>query len=104
MNHTPTPWNTAEPIHEYKSGSVWVSTVFAENGPEWGKIAAEATAPDREMARANAEFIVKACNAHKDLVTALKSILDTQTMPTAVHAMDECYRIAKEAIAKAEGL
>jgi len=39
-----------------------------------------------------------------ELLEALKRILDTGTMTTAVHAMDESYEIARRAIAKAEGV
>ena len=55
---TPGPWHLADPINEHKSSSTWTVPVWADNGPEVGKIAAEAIAPTREMARANARLIV----------------------------------------------
>jgi hypothetical protein len=60
MNSTLGPWTTGDPINEFKDGHVWRVPIWAENGPEGGKIAAEATAPTRVMARANAHLIAAA--------------------------------------------
>jgi hypothetical protein len=66
--HTPGPWHLGDSINEYKSGSTWTVPVWADNGPEGGKIAAEAIAPTREMAQANARLI----SAVLELVEALR--------------------------------
>ena len=44
----------------------------------------------------------KRANHQSDLLEALKRILATDTMTTAVHAIDESYEIATRAIEKAE--
>ena len=68
--HSPTPWR----LHVGKHGecSVWPDdkqmAICALNiEPKLGIGAAEA--------RANAEFIVRACNAHDDLLAGLESLL-----------------------------
>lgn len=55
------------------------------------------------MDLANAEFIVRACNAHDDLLAALKAITETYlTKPgCAVGYSDELAKLARAVIAKA---
>ena len=96
--HTPTPWN-------YSSGMVW-----AGRGEEIAVARAarddEATSPcERD---ANAEFIVRACNAHDELLEALRSIVvdaDRLIAETPRHALSQPYTVlldqARAAIAKA---
>lgn len=69
--HTPGNWHLTDRVHDHKDGQVWVVTVFADTNVEWGKIAAEAIAPTREMAIANARLIAAA----PDLLAALQLVL-----------------------------
>jgi len=58
-------------------------------------------------AAANAEFIVRACNAHEELLEALRTTLENLGSLKAGHAgvtvYDEWERAVKAVIAKAEG-
>ena len=60
--HTPTPWRT---------GDLW-NTVF---GPPNGNPCPEIVATVHGPRKANAEFIVRACNCHEDLLEACKIAL-----------------------------
>jgi hypothetical protein len=59
-----------------------------------------------EKARANAAFIVRACNAHDDLVKALRGVLTAPTMNFApadsAEELAPWLRAAWDALAKAE--
>ena len=61
MKHTPTPWFADGIIIESKSGNIGLMNL----------------ARPEDESKANAAFIVKACNMHKELVEALKEVLDT---------------------------
>jgi hypothetical protein len=61
--HTPTPWMETEDNDNYD--------ITGKDG-EW--VASLNTALPKEKWEANAQFIVKAVNAHKELVKALKLI------------------------------
>ena len=56
-------------------------------------------------AKANAEFIVRAVNAHDDMLIALKDAAESLArLPDAEGAFrHECLRAAREAIARATG-
>lgn len=71
--HTLGPWKAGNTIHTYKDGQVFFATVFASDGPEWGKIAAEGIAPTKEMAEANARLIAAA----PDLLDACLGMVET---------------------------
>lgn len=71
--HTPGNWHLTDRVHDHKDGQVWVVTVFADTDVEWGKITAEAIAPTREMATANAALIAAA----PDLLAALTGVIDS---------------------------
>jgi hypothetical protein len=51
---------------------------------------------------ANAQFIVKACNAHEDLISALQRIVGIEWSKGSL-AWDSAIEQARAAIAKAEG-
>jgi hypothetical protein len=93
--HTPGPWNTGNSINEFKEGSAWTVPVWSHNGPEWGKMAAEAIAPTREMAQANARLI----SAAPDLLEACKIALNAFEHNYAID-----WAVLQSAISKAEGL
>ena len=46
--HTPGPYHTGDIINHFWDGSCWRVPVWANNGPEGGKIAGEGIAPTRE--------------------------------------------------------
>lgn len=77
QQHTPTPWTLKqgrEIIHEFKTkddaynggSSEWLVATVKEHGDP------TMSAEDR----ANAAFIVKACNHHAELVDALENLLE----------------------------
>lgn len=59
IKHTPTPWVNRHGRIEGEDGGFWIAEVVAYY------------AEHEAAQRANAEFIVRACNAHEQLVTAL---------------------------------
>lgn len=69
--HTPTPWRTtndhANKICDQVGKKIAVCPTHAGGG-QWR---------DREEADANAAFIVRACNAHEELVAAADEALNT---------------------------
>ena len=85
MNHTPRPWTISE---RRSIGSEYVITA---PGAIIGRICSEA----------NARFVVRACNAHDELLDALKTLC----APTIVRPVGfgERYERAEAAIAKATG-
>lgn len=66
-DHTPTPWEV------FDNGRLLVIAP----GAGWSVFEIEAShQPDRPTHEANAAFIVRAVNAHDDLVKALRTIVD----------------------------
>lgn len=55
---------------------------------------------DEEVAKANAQFIVRAVNAHEELLQACKTLIDPKSHGTLFRYAVE---LAEKAIAKAEG-
>lgn len=89
--HTPTPWRVGDYV---------LQTIFAVNGTYPNTVA---VCQGRDP-RADAEFIVRACNAHAGLVEALKKIdyaLDLDNFQGDMDEVDEAYKIANNALAKA---
>lgn len=73
--HTATPWFVEK--MDYKSSSFYIRGTDA-NGKRmaWAKGAVAHIPRSTVMpSKANAKFIVRACNAHDDLVRALKGLL-----------------------------
>lgn len=81
MIHTPTPWRS-KPSVPYIYGAA-------------GGHAAEARNP------ANRAFIVRACNAHDDLVAALTVMIDAYDMDALIPKSD--IRRFRAVLAKAKG-
>jgi len=79
MQHTKTPWRVGKPT---QMGAVVADEPVPEIGGSdcvdyyGGHLIAESIAPR------NAEFIVRACNAHEQLVTALKRLVDAPGDPS----------------------
>ena len=93
--HTKTPW-------ESHNGEI---TTRQENGRSYRRIAAVqdyglGSLP--EVDEANAEFIVRACNSHGDLLAALKQLRSINPM-SDYNELRDARTVADEAIAKAEG-
>lgn len=96
---TPTPWRLSEQYSltvEYKIGD-YVATMCGL----------------RDKAEANAAFIVRACNAHDELVAALEGTIDCLTvheldcardgLKNAERAARDALSAVRAAIAKAKG-
>ena len=105
MNHTPTPWKLN------KAGSQ--KTIYINTADEEGLYLADLqNCQGTETTEANAEFIVRACNSHDDLVKALKEVKEQigevfysqkQDNPEHDAAIDRIVSVVGEALAKAEG-
>jgi hypothetical protein len=106
--HTPGPWKAGE--------AAWFRG-RAHDDTESGKRPITSTAPGARgvianvYGRANAEFIVRACNAHDELLAALKELRAAITVGSTDDGKEEISRDvhfevalkADAAIAKAEG-
>jgi len=72
MKHTPTPWE----VNDDDSGIIGT---WGPDEDDWGLICATdyaiSSSVPEEQRPANAAFIVKACNAHDELVEALKTAI-----------------------------
>jgi len=89
MTHTRTPWG----LDQNATGTQWMITVDGyddEGSHHRGVISTLAIT--NEHSEANAAFIVRACNAHDDLVVALKSIIEN------TRKYSDQWEIAKSAI------
>ncbi len=86
MKHTKTPWRV---------GNAGI-TVF---GPPNGNPSPETVVTVKN--KANAEFIVKACNSHEELLGALLQIKACHIGPDAI--CSGCEKQLEQAIANAEG-
>lgn len=102
--HTPGPWRTDE--NEIRMGHAYERRVLAPDGSNGGCVVAQLVGDDRI---ANAEFIVRACNSHYELLEALKLV--TYSLAWHVETQGNGKRMdvmhlaqAREAIAKATKL
>jgi hypothetical protein len=75
--HTPGPWSTS--YREGRDGGMWRQDIYDVHGETiatcaWYRVpTADGYTTNRE---ANAEFIVRACNSHAELLAALKELRD----------------------------
>lgn len=125
--HTPLPWSHCKGKHP--SGVCECMTISCSDGPvatvtngDWGDFYPEIRITDdtigtkrieaytekmvygsvpREVAEANAEFIVRACNAHYDLVEALEAVLECINETRGKNA-DEAVHAARAVLAARE--
>ena len=100
--HTPLPWKVLHPgqPHVAVVTEKWDSadgTLICYPGRHTGAV-------DGEV-QANAEFIVRACNAHEELLEALRGEIGVASVPDCTDSnCGTCSRCrSKAAIAKAEG-
>ena len=81
--HTPTPWRPEGSVVDVSGNALWSGSVLPDgNGAYRGPIASilscdHITGISREEAKANADFIVRACNNHDTLVKLLTKVRDT---------------------------
>jgi type IV secretory pathway VirB10-like protein len=75
QKHTPTPWRASK---ARKSSNFGAYVAFVQTVDPASVLAKVSGGPtdDREVAEANAAFIVRAVNAHDDLVKALGELAD----------------------------
>lgn len=94
QTHTPTPWRYCKTNGSPTSGQHMIA------GSKPGYLAEIRDCGSGDVS-ANAAFIVRACNAHDELVAALRDIArtDRTTKTSAADLAD----IARAALAKAEG-
>lgn len=110
MNHTPTPWTIGQYQREIDANGeeVLVTGIYSTaEGVKVAKMEVWTGEEYREESDANAEFVVRACNAHEELVGALHMILDGNTMAgrenwTHADVIQEHYKIARKALTTIE--
>lgn len=82
--HTPTPWMIEENVNA--GGIVHLGITNRSEPVDWMPCSITPMHMARKVDRANAAFIVRACNCHDALVAALEKIAN----PTMPHLM--CYQ------------
>jgi len=99
MKHTAGPWEVTNAKHAVSdtfgikdANGSWIAKCHPFNGDGVGI----------ETAQANAEFIVRACNLHYELVGACKSALDIINSYSHIPALFRACETLQEGIAKAE--
>lgn len=97
--HTPTPWDDASNYPEFASVRIFAGSHY---------IATVGNSDDtKAQTEANAEFIVRACSSHEELVAALQYVVNCFDRESCdpMLTLDPVQAIAraKYAIAKAEG-
>ena len=98
MKHTQGPWEVLNNYIKVRGGAVIATT--ARNNSVCNFAAGVASLEDA----ANAEFIVRACNSHYELLEALKSILRSSKRGTRLTNHDKwIISFAENAIQKVEG-
>jgi hypothetical protein len=88
--HTPTPWEVVR--HRHSDDQLWLSInqcADAEGMKRWIAEIKYRSDDDAQL-WADAEFIVRACNAHEALVAVLKMCLPSQCQ--AMHHASPNYR------------
>ena len=97
--HTTVPWYVVPPA--FRIGSRWQIRAQEPGQGNVESIIAEILWAGTERTKANAEFIIQACNAHEDLVKACEqALLRLGGYPGNLFTI----RILEEALAKAKGV
>jgi hypothetical protein len=94
MSHTPAPWYS-DGIEIWKGEDVRVCEVVTRAKP------ADYV---EGVSKANAAYIVRAVNAHEDMLSALKELKAVLELSEATVVFGAQYKVVCDAIAKAEGL
>lgn len=96
-------WRKANPEQRTYFSGVLIGRIqqfFNGGGPEFGPSALIGM----DETKANADFIIRACNAHDDLLAALKAIIAWQADPQKdTPSWERRLYEARAAIAKADG-
>ena len=101
IKHTPTPWAVQDlktPPLITEEGAMIV-TAMAATSRRVALLTTRHYTP-HDVCLANAEFIVRAANAHDDLIVALQ-LIDLAPLAYGKDAQHEMQRIARAALAKA---
>ncbi|MDP3703889.1 MAG: hypothetical protein Q8R78_05835 [Candidatus Omnitrophota bacterium] len=96
--HTPLPWKRAG---VFESGGGWAEFIIGpctSADPTRIVCVLEDERMGKAMMEATADFIVRACNTHADLVAALESIAKN----TCCNRCQEAALVARTALAKAQ--
>jgi hypothetical protein len=93
--HTPGPWRVNS-----GHGELWIESV--KHGRVICAFEKHRTGQYTEQDGANAEFIVRACNAHDELLAACEALISQYDAPGGP-ALTEQVEAVRAAIAKARG-
>jgi hypothetical protein len=98
--HTPTPWRI-ETMRPHTLGKAWINAEGMNFVADCSSASARTEhgfcgRVDYEEIEANAAFIVRACNSHKDLLSAAKEALSAlnRLMPNIVMDAKDSLRLA----------
>lgn len=102
--HTPNPWRFGRVTKGKYRGDFAIIPVNAHTGEVSGPAFCYLAKGREDIQLANAEFIVRACNAHDDLVRALKGVVGANTAfrakplgsPTSIARAKQDAQIAAE--------
>ncbi len=94
--HTPTPWYT---VYNERLGMHKICHRQPCITGETSHIASIMTSLNDDLDKANAAFIIKACNSHDNLITALRDIAYCKTFTAQNNPMD-LVKVALEALRK----
>lgn len=107
--HTKEPWSASKP-NEVTDIIITGNVSKGKHGGRVGDLIATVSCGLSATQAANAAFIVRACNAHEEMLAALKAMLETYAcnhektaQSEGEHMLIACVRDARKAIAKAEG-
>jgi hypothetical protein len=98
-SHTPTPWKWDGSVVDFdkEQEAPWMVTDYIPEGKRThDKILFGAIECSSEE---NAEFIIRACNAHDELIDFVKDVSEFDGRNSTIHLKE----IAKELLAKAKG-
>jgi len=90
-SHTPTPWGWESLENRVRIEGNGYCVAIMQKGM------------DRQTTEANAAFIVRAVNSHEELLDVMRFIIEMNEKTGAERNMPVAIRLAKKAIAKAEG-
>ncbi len=107
LEHTPLPWILT--WTDFERGGSRFNIDFSHDSANGDKATGNIFLGDGQRGshgRANAEFIIRACNAHEEMLEALKDmteLVDCLYEVSPPHLIRARFAKARAAIAKAEG-
>ncbi len=96
VGHTPTPWRLEGDCVVSGDDTDYTLVADCERDPVWSPLLGV------EETEANAQFIVRACNSHDDLLEACQAVSTSLGEFTQDDTVDGMLMILEAAIAKAE--